>query len=32
MTLSVETDADGQVYIGQNNSLYLNNWPQANQD
>ena len=32
MTLSVETDADGQVYIGQNNALYLNNWPQANQD
>ena len=31
MTLSVEYDGSG-YYISQNNALYLNNWPQANQD
>ena len=31
LTLSVEYDGSG-YYISQNNALYLNNWPQANQD
>ena len=32
LTLSVETDSDRQPYISQNNALYLDSWPQANQD
>ena len=31
LTLSVEYDGSG-YYISQNNALYLDSWPQANQD
>ena len=32
MTLSVQTDENGERYISQDNALYLDSWPQATLD
>ena len=32
LTLSIETDGAGESYISQNNALYLDTWPEAEQN